>query len=73
MMVSNCWAAGADARVTPITGAVVRADPVTKIQEVAAVRPNGVPKQDDLPTKVADVKGVTLSPSAMAAVLGFEG
>jgi hypothetical protein len=57
----------------PVTGITVRADPVTKIQEVAAVRPNGVPKQDDLPTKPADVKGVTLSPSALAAVLAFEG
>lgn len=72
-MVSNCCAAGADSRVMPITGVVVRADPVTKVQETAAVRPNGVPKQDDLPTKVADVKGVTLSPSTLGAILSFAG
>lgn len=69
-MVSNCCAAGADSRVQPVTGVVTRADPITKVEGVAAVRPNGIP-QDDVVAKPGDVKGATLSPSTLGAVLSF--
>ncbi len=67
-MISNCASCGPTSYANPVTGIVTRKNEATQVQEIAAVRPNGTPPQDDKPYG----PNVSVSAAAVSAILSVD-